>query len=314
MDIIVPLFKDDGDAGCVSDGKKDSLRRNQLFHGTEAAIGTSESGNFPFCNLAFPKGGDPPAGNALPPQKFPGNLPKENAIVAAPRQTFRTAFLFCLAVSGAVLNIRPASAGRIAALKQSYAAPTLSRIAPGQIDAGSPAFTLTVYGSGFHTNSVVRWTAGSRTTVLSTAFISPDELRAAVPAGLVANPGSAGITVHTPNQGTSASRTFTILVTSLQWNVAMSYNSGGEYTALLHIKNTGYRTAEKITLTHSTLGVAATTSALPMSLGTLTPGSTLVTDLTYPASAGRAGEIVSLNIAGTFTGDSFDQIQRVTLP
>ena len=51
-----------------------------------------------------------------------------------------------------------------------------------------------------------------------------------------------------------------------------------------------------------------------MSVGTLTPGSTLVTDLTYPDSAGAAGEVVTLNIAGAFTGESITEIKRVTLP
>lgn len=234
--------------------------------------------------------------------------------MAALKRISLMALLLCLAVSGMLVCMRPARAGRTFTLRQAYAAPYLSRLAPGRIDAGSPAFTLTVYGSGFHTDSVVRWTAGGRTTALSTTFVSSTELRAAVPAGLVYNPGSADITVHTPYAGTSASRTFTILVTSLQWSIAMSYNSGGEYTALLHIKNVGYRTAENLTLTRSTLGSASTTRQLPISLGSLAPGDTTLTDLTYPASAGNAGEVVRLNIAGYFTGDSFDEIQRVTLP
>lgn len=231
--------------------------------------------------------------------------------MTARKRTSLMTWLLCLAAS--CMFVYPAVAGRTCAWGR-FSKPTLSRIAPAQIDAGSPAFTLTVYGSGFRTDSTVRWTADSRTTALSTAFVSSTELRATVPSSLVANPGRADITVHTPSAGTSTSKTFTILVTSLQWNIVMSYNSDGEYTALLHIKNSGYRTAENLTLTRSTLASAATTRSLPMSLGNLAPGDTLLTDLTYPASAGDAGDVVALNIAGFFTGDTFDEVKRVSLP
>ena len=218
-----------------------------------------------------------------------------------------------LAAFGVLACVTSVSASRALPAKP-IAAPTISRLTPHSIDAGSPAFTLTVSGSGFQTDSTVLWTVGSRTTTLSTAYVSTTELRATVPTGLVANPGRAAIRVHTPSAGTSADKLFTVLVTSLQWNVAMSYNSGGEYTALLHITNSGYRTAENLTITRSILGSAGTTSALPMALGNLAAGATLVTDLTYPASAGDAGDIVALTIAGYFTGDSIDLFERVTLP
>lgn len=71
----------------------------------------------------------------------------------------------------------------------------LSQVTPATIPAGSPDLTLTVTGTGFPEGARVRWNGN----ILSTTFVSADNnsytVSAAVPAALVASPGTATITV-----------------------------------------------------------------------------------------------------------------------
>jgi sugar lactone lactonase YvrE len=84
----------------------------------------------------------------------------------------------------------------------------VTSLAPTRVTAGGPGITLTVNGSSFGATSVVRWNGAD----LGTTFVSRSQLQAAVPADLVATPGTAQITVFTPapGGGTSGALTFTI--------------------------------------------------------------------------------------------------------
>ena len=87
-------------------------------------------------------------------------------------------------------------------------APTVSGISPTSAAAGAAAFPLTVTGTNFTNQSTVMW----GTTALATTFVSSTELTAQVTAGLVAEGGTATVTVVTPapGGGTSGGETFTI--------------------------------------------------------------------------------------------------------
>ncbi len=86
--------------------------------------------------------------------------------------------------------------------------PSVTALTPSRVPVGSPAFTLTVDGSGFVTGSVVRWNGADR----ATTFIGASRLTAAISAADVAALGTAQVTVFTPapGGGTSAALTFTI--------------------------------------------------------------------------------------------------------
>jgi len=86
--------------------------------------------------------------------------------------------------------------------------PILGSIAPASAAEGSSAFSLSVTGSDFATDSVVRWNGADR----ATTFISATELQAAIDAADIADAGTAAITVFTPapGGGTSTSATFII--------------------------------------------------------------------------------------------------------
>jgi hypothetical protein len=77
------------------------------------------------------------------------------------------------------------------------AVPSLSSISPALVQAGSGAFTLTVTGSGFNTNSVVNLGGAA----LTTSFVSATQLTAEVNSPAIANYGWAPVTVSNPAPG-----------------------------------------------------------------------------------------------------------------
>jgi 6-phosphogluconolactonase (cycloisomerase 2 family) len=87
--------------------------------------------------------------------------------------------------------------------------PGIAMVAPPSVLAGSPAFVLTVDGSGFLPGSVVRWNGSARTTV----FVSGTRLQASISSDDVAAAGVAEVTVFNPapGGGPSAPASFTVL-------------------------------------------------------------------------------------------------------
>src|SRR6266550_2141755 len=86
--------------------------------------------------------------------------------------------------------------------------PTITSINPNSCLAGSPQFIMTVNGTNFVAASSVLWNG----TALTTTFVSSTQLTATVTAALVANAGTASVTVvnPVPGGGTSNPQTFTI--------------------------------------------------------------------------------------------------------
>ncbi|HLK55516.1 MAG TPA: IPT/TIG domain-containing protein, partial [Chthonomonadaceae bacterium] len=178
-------------------------------------------------------------------------------------------------------------------------------------NAGAPAFTLLVKGTSFANTSVVNWNGSA----LTTTYVSATQLKAAVPAANIASPGTAHITVSTPGAGTSAAtKTFTILLTTLKLTSATLTKGSTSYTATISLKNLGFQTAPNVTLTKATLNAVKTTTTLPMSVGSIAAGSTGTASLTFPLSSGTSGSVVTLAVSGTFTGGKFSGSLKVTLP
>lgn len=221
-----------------------------------------------------------------------------------------TGTLLCLTVLSA---LAPGRAHGLIAYSGQTQTSSLSSISPIKADAGGPGITLTLHGSNFTSGSAVQWTS-SGTTTLATTFVSDTQLTAAVPASLLGSPGTAQITVLTPGAGVSNARTFTILVTSLQIKVTMSWNTDGEFTALLDIQNIGYQTAQNLSITQATLGGVPTDRPLPLSIGDLAAGATLRNDVGFPGSAGARGSAATLKVSGSFTGGTFTRYIHVKLP
>jgi WD40-like Beta Propeller Repeat len=102
----------------------------------------------------------------------------------------RVLFWFTVALAAALL----------AACQEQINYPTPSpniTLSPSSIQAGQPAFILTVHGGNLTPASAVYWNG----TALVTLFTSTSELTAQVPATLIQNAGSASIVVETPSPG-----------------------------------------------------------------------------------------------------------------
>src|SRR5580658_1005771 len=84
--------------------------------------------------------------------------------------------------------------------------PVITSLSPSSATALGPAFTLTVYGTGFVSGATVDWNGAA----LATTYVSATQLTGAVGANLIASPGSASITVVDPGNVVSNSFPFTI--------------------------------------------------------------------------------------------------------
>src|SRR5579884_314621 len=193
--------------------------------------------------------------------------------------------------------------------------PVLSSISPTSVLAGGPGFTLTVTGSGFISTSAVDWTENKKTTVLTTSFVSSTQLSASVPASLIASAGSAKVVVSTPGAGTSSSKTIKILQTALSLSVtSLVKNSDGSYTATISLNNIGYLAANNTQITSAKLGLATTSTPLPVSVGNIPAGSSGSASLSFPAAAGASGKTVTLKVVSSFTGGTSTNSIKVKLP
>ena len=88
--------------------------------------------------------------------------------------------------------------------------PTIASITPGAVQAFTAGFDLTIVGTRYRAGDVVSWSDGVHATALATTFSSATQLTATVPAGLIANAGTATVTVTRSNGRVSNSATFTI--------------------------------------------------------------------------------------------------------
>jgi outer membrane protein assembly factor BamB len=88
----------------------------------------------------------------------------------------------------------------------------VTSLSPASAIAGSQAFTATVAGSNFTSQSEVSWNG----TVLTAVFVNATQLTVQVPAGLIATPGSSSVWVFDPTTGTSNTVSFAVTNSSIQ--------------------------------------------------------------------------------------------------
>lgn len=75
--------------------------------------------------------------------------------------------------------------------------PAISQLSPDNTNAGGTAFALTVNGSNFTSNAVVKWNGVAQ----STTYITGNQLMVAVPAAMIAAPATVQISVTDPATG-----------------------------------------------------------------------------------------------------------------
>jgi predicted heme/steroid binding protein len=95
--------------------------------------------------------------------------------------------------------------------------PNIAELAPDNMNAGSPAFVLTVNGTDFASNASINWNGTAQTTT----HVSGSQLTASIPASAIETAGTVPVTVTNPGTAggvygggtlaeTSNSMTFTI--------------------------------------------------------------------------------------------------------
>src|SRR5215472_6435601 len=96
--------------------------------------------------------------------------------------------------------------------------PSIGSISPSNAPAGALAFTLTVNGSNFLSNSTVDWGGSSRTTT----FVSSSQVKANIGAADLASAGKVAVTVvnPAPGGGASSAATFTVAPATVSYQSA----------------------------------------------------------------------------------------------
>jgi hypothetical protein len=108
--------------------------------------------------------------------------------------------------------------------------PSMTSLTPNNANAGAPSFTLTIAGKNFVSGATVQWVSGSSTTSLSIVGTpTATQIQASVPTLLIANPGTASVTVTNPkpplNDVSSPALTFAINPSAAPTTTSLSPSS-----------------------------------------------------------------------------------------
>ncbi len=168
--------------------------------------------------------------------------------------------------------------------------PTVTGLSPSSSSAGASAFSLTVYGTEFASNSVVNWNGTARPTT----YVSGTQLTVQVAAGDLATSGSVPVTVSTPGGATSGGMTFTInpaVLTSL----TPTFAAAGGPAFTLDVLGSGFASSSVVQWNGSartTTFISATELKAQVTAGDIAAvGSASVTVLTPTATGGPTGSI-----------------------
>jgi hypothetical protein len=76
------------------------------------------------------------------------------------------------------------------------AMPAIAQLNPASVNAGGPAFTLTIVGSNFANQAVVNWNDVPQSR--NTTYVRPSRPTMAVPAPMIMNSGTVQVSVTNP--------------------------------------------------------------------------------------------------------------------
>lgn len=105
-------------------------------------------------------------------------------------KTVNTFLLAALCAIGLACGYSSKSAAPVAG-----AVPAISQLNPADATAGGSTFNLVVNGSNFGSKAMVNWNGVAQS---GTTFITGNQLTVAIPASMIANSGTAQITVTNP--------------------------------------------------------------------------------------------------------------------
>jgi hypothetical protein len=176
----------------------------------------------------------------------------------------------------------------------------INSLSPAFEPAGSPAFALTVKGTGFTASSMVYWGSAA----LATKYVSGTELTAQVQASAIANAGTATLTVQTP--GTANSNTLTFEIDSAGSNTppnfttssaTVSRGSSATYPVTLPSLATNVSASCLNLPSGATCSYSATTAAVTINTSSSTPAGTYQIIVVFTETLpGMAASLVFLPI------------------
>src|ERR1035437_7412896 len=176
--------------------------------------------------------------------------------------------------------------------------PAITSASPNPIDAGGPAFTLTVNVNAFVPGAVVKW---SGTPLANTTYVDDNTLSVTVPAGLIAICGKYLLTV-TNNQNNAVSNSYTVIVNPVLKSISPNLLLAGSGGTTVTASGLGFSSNVYLTLN---------ASGSRTNLATVYGGPTTLTAF-VPASALNGTYPVSLFVADPTTG-AVSQTLPITL-
>ncbi len=128
--------------------------------------------------------------------------------------------------------------------------PQITSLSPASAAAGGPQFTLTVNGSGFASGDAVLWNQ----TPLASTLVSGTSIQATVPAGLIAQPGTASVAVRNSSGATSNSLPFEVTATPVQITaLSPSFAAAGGAQFTLTVTGSGFSSGAEVLWNQSPL-------------------------------------------------------------
>lgn len=177
--------------------------------------------------------------------------------------------------------------------------PSIVSLAPSQVVAGDAGFALTVSGSGFVPNSVVRVNGSDRLTV----WVNANQLTAQVQASDIANGGTIGISVFNPAPGGGGSNVVSLQVNNPQPSLTgLTPNavSVGSVGFPLTINGQGFVPASIVQWNGSprvTTFIASTQLRIDVPAGDVAGAGTATIVVINPAPAGGTSNALTFTIS-----------------
>jgi uncharacterized protein (TIGR03437 family) len=190
--------------------------------------------------------------------------------------------------------------------------PAITSLAPGSVNPGGTAFSLTVTGSNFTSGTVIRWNGQSR----STTFVDASHVSAQITAADIANPGRASVMAQNPVAGGGASNAAAFQIGSGPQATTASVVSAASSSA--GVAPRSIVTVYGVNLASQTVK-ANLAPPLPYTLGgatlTLTAGtSSSVAPLFYVSPTQISFQVPLLNGAATQTLAITQGVQSTAVP
>lgn len=208
--------------------------------------------------------------------------------------------------------------------------PALTSLSQSGSQPGSAGLTLDLYGSGFTSGSLVRWSDGTNTVTKQPTYGSAGHLTLALSALDLSTPGVRTVQVQnpTPGGGLSAAQTFTIGQYPAGGGIilvpSMTRSASGIQLQLTVVNTSQTADATSTIIQSATAqaaGKAAVSPILPnpaqvILMGTVPAGQSITPSQVYlfPSSLGTSGQAVLLTVIGSSSDKAFTSRLRVVLP